>query len=149
MAATEHQSGDNRGRLLELLQKEVATYRDILDLLKLEQKSLIDGSVEELLAQVTALERLVLSAQDLAGERFALMFSLAQEGACELPREGAELLAEIRSLSGEMNRVNAENSILIRNSLDYVRLAARLLPEQGEAPGTYRKEDGGSCVPCS
>ena len=152
-------ASESRPELPNLLRQEIAAYRDILDLLKLEQESLLEGSVEELSEELASLERMMAHSRDIAVKRLTLMLSLADReepqdenspGGAALSEECRGLLEEIASLLAEMDRVNAENSALIRNSLDYVRLAERLMIKQeehgGAAPGVYRKEDGGACV---
>ena len=130
-------------RLIEILEKESALYRDILDLSRHKTNTIVEGKISQL-EQLTGVEqRLLLSVGGLEQQREEVVDQLARlldipadqlniSMAVKQAEDGlkerlAALKDEIENTLKDLKEVNDLNSELIKKSLEYIDFSINLI----------------------
>ena len=143
-------------RLIEILEKESALYRDILDLSRHKTSTIVEGKVSQL-EQLTGVEqKLLLNVGGLEQQREVvdqlarllgipadeLNISVAVEQAeDELKEKLIALKDEIENTLKDLKEVNDLNSELIKKSLEYIDFSINLIAG-GPEDVTYDAKKG-------
>ena len=140
-------------KLIDVLNKELAIYKDILKISRNKSDIIVKGRVSDL-ESITKLEQtMIFQLGRLEGERERLVEELAGgmgikadeitlSGLEEvLPEEQKEKLSRCRKQFSNtiknLRDANALNSRLIKNSLDYIDFSINLLTYAGAAGNNY------------
>jgi flagellar biosynthesis/type III secretory pathway chaperone len=144
-------------RLIEILEKESALYRDILDLSRHKTNTIVEGRVSQL-EQLTGVEqRLLLSVGGLEQQREEVVDQLArrlgipadelnisvavEQAEDELKEKLVALKEEIENTLKDLKEVNDLNSELIKKSLEYIDFSINLIAG-GPEDVTYDAKKG-------
>ncbi len=144
-------------RLIEILEKESALYRDILDLSRHKTNTIVEGKVSQL-EQLTGVEqKLLLNVGGLEQQREEVVGQLARllgipaDGlnigvAVEQAEDGFKekltaLKDEIENTLKDLKEVNDLNSELIKKSLEYIDFSINLIAG-GPEDVTYDAKKG-------
>ena len=149
-------------RLIEILEKESALYRDILDLSRHKTNTIVEGRVSQL-EQLTGVEqKLLLNVGGLEQQREEVVDQLArllgipadglnigvavEQAEDELKEKLIALKDEIENTLKDLKEVNDLNSELIKKSLEYIDFLLTLLP--GPEDVTYDAKGQGQGQGC-
>ncbi len=144
-------------RLVEILEKESALYRDILDLSRHKTSTIVEGKVSQL-EQLTGVEqRLLLNVGGLEQQREEVVDQLArlldipadelnisvavEQAEDELKEKLIALKDEIENTLKDLKEVNDLNSELIKKSLEYIDFSINLIAG-GPEDVTYDAKKG-------
>jgi flagellar biosynthesis/type III secretory pathway chaperone len=144
-------------RLIEILEKESALYRDILDLSRHKTNTIVEGKVSQL-EQLTGVEQKLLlnvggleqQREEVVGQLARLLDIPADELNISVAVEQAEdgfkekltaLKDEIENTLKDLKEVNDLNSELIKKSLEYIDFSINLIAG-GPEDVTYDAKKG-------
>ena len=140
-------------KLIALINGEIRTFHQLLQLLHEEQEAIVDDDMQAIERSVAAQEGLALQAQELEAKRIQLIAELSKEldlgedcvtlaklmEALEGPH--SDELARMRSTVLELNQrireTNENNAFLIRQSMRYTERCLDILAGQPIARGMY------------
>ena len=142
-------------RLIEVTQKEVVTFQRLLEALEREQQALMHQNTDALATAVREQQGLTEAAAGLEKDRVEIVDRLAvalqeDRDALTLKRlveriQGpqAEQLGEIRGalidLQIKIQKVNRQNTLLIKQSMKYVDKTLQILSGSGNSGGVYEQ----------
>ena len=140
-------------QLVELVQKEVDTFRALLDSMEIEQKALISQDVPEIEKAIGLQRDLATNAGALERARVKLVGEISRELGetakdLTLKRlidriEGphSQQLSKMRetllSMHEKIQTANKQNSLLIKQSMKYVDKSLQIMTGDGPATGVY------------
>ena len=130
-------------RLIDILEKESALYRDILDLSRHKTNIIVEGKVSELEQFIGVEQKMLLGVGNLEQQREETVSRLArhigvpadqfnislaiQQAGESLRDRFAGLKDEISCILKELKEVNDMNSQLIEKSLEYIDFSINLI----------------------
>jgi len=140
--------------LAHVINEEVRTFHSLLDVLRSEQRAIVEDDIEAIERCVIAQREVAVAAHELEGKRVRVVERIAEQSnmgtgnvslgrlveALEGPR--AEELAQMREklleLNGKIRSVCANNAFLIRQSLRYTERCLDIITGQSAAQrGVY------------
>jgi flagellar biosynthesis/type III secretory pathway chaperone len=140
--------------LAHVINEEVRTFHSLLDVLRSEQRAIVEDDIEAIERCVIAQREVAVTAHELEGKRVRVVERIAEQSnmgtgnvslgrlveALEGPR--AEELAQMREklleLNGKIRSVSANNAFLIRQSLRYTERCLDIITGQSAAQrGVY------------
>lgn len=147
-------------KIIEVINKEAALYKEILEISKNKKDIIVNGKVAEL-ESITKLEQsMVLKLSRLEDEREELASKLAAELgisddkitlkalSSKLPKNQASEMENccknLSAVLNELKEINSLNSKLIKNSLDYIDFSINILGNLGPSGNNY--ENSGEAI---
>ena len=139
--------------LSALLEKEIATFRLLLESLEAEQQALVQHDINTLEEVVETQKALTLRAADQEKDRIRIirqMASILQESSETLTlgrvielvdapqaEQLQELREELLALQENLRKANRHNSLLLRQSMKYVDKSLQILTGSGPSGNVY------------
>lgn len=146
-------NNSNLVKLIALINGEIRTFHQLLELLQEEQKAIVDDDIESIQRSVVAQESLALHAKELEVQRIQLVAEVAKdldlgEGNVTLAKlmdvlEGPQseelgrMRATVMKLNQRIRETNENNAFLIRQSVRYTERCIDILAGQPIARGMY------------
>lgn len=140
-------------QLVELVQKEVETFQELLDSMKIEQRALVTQDVPEIEKAIVLQRDLAINAGALERARQKLVGEISRElgeTASDLTLKHlisridgphSQRLGEMRetllSMYEKMQTANRQNNLLIKQSMKYVDRSLQILTGDGPETGVY------------
>ena len=142
-------------RLIEIINAEIRSFNQLLELLQAEQGTIVDDDVEEIEASVAQQQEISGEAQMLEAERIQVAEEMSRCLGLEpeslslsrlirvLERNQGEELASMRGvlldLNAKIRKANENNAFLIRQSMRYTDRCLDILTGQPVSQRTYGK----------
>ena len=140
--------------LAHVINEEVRTFHSLLDVLRSEQRAIVEDDIEEIERCVEAQREVAVVANELEGKRMRVVERIAEQSdmgdgnvslgrlvqALEGPRaaELAQMREKLLELNGKIRAVSANNAFLIRQSLRYTERCLDIITGQSAAQrGVY------------
>ena len=140
--------------LAHVINEEVRTFHSLLDVLRSEQRAIVEDDIEEIERCVEAQREVAVVAHELEGKRMRVVERIAEQSdmgdgnvslgrlvqALEGPRaaELAQMREKLLELNGKIRAVSANNAFLIRQSLRYTERCLDIITGQSAAQrGVY------------
>lgn len=140
--------------LAHVINEEVRTFHSLLDVLRSEQRAIVEDDIEEIERCVEAQREVAVVAHELEGKRMRVVERIAEQfnmgdgnvslgrlvQALEGPRaaELAQMREKLLELNGKIRAVSANNAFLIRQSLRYTERCLDIITGQSAAQrGVY------------
>ena len=140
--------------LAHVINEEVRTFHSLLDVLRSEQRAIVEDDIEEIERCVEAQREVAVIAHELEGKRMRVVERIAEQSdmgdgnvslgrlvqALEGPRaaELAQMREKLLELNGKIRAVSANNAFLIRQSLRYTERCLDIITGQSAAQrGVY------------
>ena len=140
--------------LAHVINEEVRTFHNLLDVLRSEQGAIVEDDIEEIERCVEAQREVAAVAHELEGKRMRVVERISEQSdmgdgnvslgrlvqALEGPRaaELAQMREKLLELNGKIRAVSANNAFLIRQSLRYTERCLDIITGQSAAQrGVY------------
>lgn len=143
--------------LIDILEKQRELYKKLLEIAKAKQPVLVKGNLAKLEEFIKQEEQIVVQVGKLEEQRSRVHQALANhfhfpepeitlsEIAAKVSAELSNKLSQVgdglKDILNELKDVNNLNSVLIKQSLDYIEFTVNLITSMGETP-SYPEKPG-------
>jgi len=141
-------------RILKLFQGELDLYRELLDVLKKEKKSLVENNIVRLSSLIPLKESLIRKIKSSEEARHPIMAEIAEDMGLEVGELTYHLLRqnapddlkgdfdkferEALSVVEEIKRINAQNADLVTEAAGYVKFLINVITESSGGEGEIK-----------